>query len=1493
MPRKIQELKQFGQGVKSSPSDTDVHPESAIYNKNIDPISEQGKLRGIKDHRKVLPKNGKLNLIIHPPWSGSSHDTSGNNLADEAPAADIEGLTITINSNAITVDTVDSANASRADSDTFFTAMKTAIEAASWFSTTLEGVTLGRADNDSGNIYTDILSYGEDGTAYDGANETGNVVTGNNLAPYRSIGLEFKDTLLSVDVTVTYRKNGAAVKTYSLGDTYNSTGGTTTEAINTYTTYVVLQDDTAYLEMNATEMESFNDEGKNNIAFYSITENDSTSSDTTSTTHRMKVLEDVYGDMTVIDRYDSDEEAVVYYDVPGAPADVSLEKSNAQIYIGTGNDEASKSKWFGKIKHKQFDTQVTDYRLADSECLPIDQGDSIFNLSMIDYGYAGEHVSPGSNNHMLENFDQNIGYGISPGQTYLYAIDNQSDTNSVSNATLGKQYKSSTTLTFTPSVIYGSRWFWEQLEDKSDEAWTPPGYGSAILSSHNHEGTGHTYFWAGDVSSPSKLHVISSDASAFISSQEYEASNPTDLDLTITYANATQAPLEGVNLTDIVETHEHVSGGLTSDDVKVYILFTQESDTAYTWDQEFIYYFDPLDDINWAAKTVTLHECTPPSPQFYKYTSWRRGTHVFLDNETMKSDFHSRDHDYWAGTWNVKSNYLYWRYTNQLGEPVAGAPKTTASGATMSNTEFHKCKGNTWEHRRMDGEKWYLGENVGWYSDDGYFITPHKRGIIDLADGKNGVGLLAHVKGTFITNAGHIGNSTFENWTPRYHYMWGANPQTVSYDDVVMFNVYYEHLGVRHRVRPGNLTTSNVGNFTSANNQTYSILGTDTVGMNNSGFLRSSASRKFDHHIYKFAPDSSVTNYPGENEINTMPGEISGIISTSKRIHPSVNSAGGNKKLWVVKQIENGSDTALMQWDIAIMSSGSDPKGEFTSQANDTYKPMIFKGMGSAQIASTSPLSTLEFHQNSSSGIGGGTNQENVTGIDYSLLLTPSQGEYFIASSRYKNGVGFDGFLYPHTADYDTAKSKYYSVYSNSKLDFGLSFTEGDTSSSDNDKNFLSGTTYYYKMSLMYDGYQESPLNTFFFTIIPSQDLKTVVVKCTLAKPPDRCSGIQIYRKNNVEEFFRLVKDFDFKKGWGKSGDSYFNVFLDDGNMSATYEAITGMPESLRETNINYKLSTAAGGYLIVGNCFHPEIEGGQNFIFRSQPGNYSIFNWSRDFCILPNEPTALMYFSGRLYAFDNANMYRIDINNLAIEDIHEGVGCFGEQSITVTDYGMYFCDSNNMYLHNGQQVQPIGNDILKNSKLDDLGVTNKAWHNITHSQDPYVQYDAFNQNVMFQFKDTDGVYGSWNYNIPRRRWDLIDIPSPMASVQGNLGELWLSDGDYIYKLGEGSGRKKWSHFTPSLDFGYSTIDKRLKTFKLVFNNASDMASASYTIKLFADDVEIDLSQYSTTKDKENVRIYSLRGVNVRKVKKVRAEIIDASVEIDSFGITYTMRTIK
>lgn len=68
----------------------------------------------------------------------------------------------------------------------------------------------------------------------------------------------------------------------------------------------------------------------------------------------------------------------------------------------------------------------------------------------------------------------------------------------------------------------------------------------------------------------------------------------------------------------------------------------------------------------------------------------------------------------------------------------------------------------------------------------------------------------------------------------------------------------------------------------------------------------------------------------------------------------------------------------------------------------------------------------------------------------------------------------------------------------------------------------------------------------------------------------------------------------------------------------------------------------------------------------------YSIFDFSTDFIQLKSRPTALINFAGRLYAFDESHIYKINQQNLAIEDIYEGIGCLSKDSIIVTEYGMF-----------------------------------------------------------------------------------------------------------------------------------------------------------------------------------------------------------------------------
>ena len=67
MPKRLHEIKNFHVGTVTTPVDTDVPEDSATYSLNIDPMAEDGVLKGIPfDQVRNLVTNG-----------------SGSSLADE------------------------------------------------------------------------------------------------------------------------------------------------------------------------------------------------------------------------------------------------------------------------------------------------------------------------------------------------------------------------------------------------------------------------------------------------------------------------------------------------------------------------------------------------------------------------------------------------------------------------------------------------------------------------------------------------------------------------------------------------------------------------------------------------------------------------------------------------------------------------------------------------------------------------------------------------------------------------------------------------------------------------------------------------------------------------------------------------------------------------------------------------------------------------------------------------------------------------------------------------------------------------------------------------------------------------------------------------------------------------------------------------------------------------------------------------------------------
>jgi len=287
---------------------------------------------------------------------------------------------------------------------------------------------------------------------------------------------------------------------------------------------------------------------------------------------------------------------------------------------------------------------------------------------------------------------------------------------------------------------------------------------------------------------------------------------------------------------------------------------------------------------------------------------------------------------------------------------------------------------------------------------------------------------------------------------------------------------------------------------------------------------------------------------------------------------------------------------------------------------------------------------------------------------------------------------------------------------------------------------------YRYKINYVYDSYQDSPLSRYFtevnfFTDFAALGLTNngdsgsetdidvqaaaLTVTINLHKPENvnkRITHIRLWRsqvtKSNSggEEHFQipasytLVDTIELDGRWGLTdesvtiyGDSSVQLgkiatftVIDNGNIGPSYEAYTGMPESIRLSSIDYRLSEELNGFMYIANCSHPSFENASRLIFRSQSHRYSMFDWTRDFVALPNLPTALSSFDGRIIAFDDNNMYVINPDGLYIEDTFEGSGCIGQHALARSERGLCFADNQSIFLYDGKEVKQIGTPIVR-----------------------------------------------------------------------------------------------------------------------------------------------------------------------------------------------------
>lgn len=463
---------------------------------------------------------------------------------------------------------------------------------------------------------------------------------------------------------------------------------------------------------------------------------------------------------------------------------------------------------------------------------------------------------------------------------------------------------------------------------------------------------------------------------------------------------------------------------------------------------------------------------------------------------------------------------------------------------------------------------------------------------------------------------------------------------------------------------------------------------------------------------------------------------------------------------------------------------------------------------------------------------------------------------------------------------------------------------------SDGTDAFIAPFTVNYKYSFMYDGHQESPLS-----LMPQSMTEATANKSTAkidleylpSSLDPRITHVNIYSKyiksnGTGDSSYKLSKSIPFRpiaKWTAQTNGLYKYSYFDDNSVAPSYETLTGISESLIDSSMRYNISAASDSYLFVGECSQPSLSDDfSNYIFRSMQGKFSQFNWSRDYQILPEVPTAMVSFGGRLFVFSSNSTFRLNQATLEVEDVFEGVGCDNASSIITTEYGMCFADQNNIYLHDGKNPQVISQTIARGSK--DSYVDGSAGWQDTNKSYIRVSFDSKRKSylIFFSYRYQNVLYNRcWAYNILYKRWDLLSSPGRITNtfIEDN-GTVLLTTKDAnannikAFRYLAGNTLKDWSWTSKDLIMGGATQDKKIK--KIRINSSDSIDSSNIDISY---NNGIDLASTLKEELSGDLKHTSITPNSRASFKSLRVSLndIEGSNEVDSIGVIYRPRSIK
>ena len=375
--------------------------------------------------------------------------------------------------------------------------------------------------------------------------------------------------------------------------------------------------------------------------------------------------------------------------------------------------------------------------------------------------------------------------------------------------------------------------------------------------------------------------------------------------------------------------------------------------------------------------------------------------------------------------------------------------------------------------------------------------------------------------------------------------------------------------------------------------------------------------------------------------------------------------------------------------------------------------------------------------------------------------------------------------------------------------------------SASTDGFFVEEKIYYYKLAVEYDGYQYSILNATSVTREPATDSASLAITIRAyngATSPSsfnlRQTALLLFRAegsnvNTVPDTeYQLVERIPFSHAsWATASTDHKDITITDvGLQLGTYNSYSGLAETATESILRWKIGCIADNYMVIGNCYLASLPDAPYMIFRSvagRPDVYDFLSSSPAFLRLPNPPTAMISYFGRVIVFDENNMYRINVDAMAIEEVISGYGCIGQQSVLATQYGVFFANINGVYLYDGKQIQRISDAIQEFTETPTYDLTGSDPQTINNSS--YVQFGTYingtNNNVKLVYHSkhdllimgasVNSVTTVYGYCVGRKSWTLLSVPAPAVGasfsfITGKDGEVYLAhrngSTDQLYK---------------------------------------------------------------------------------------------------------------